>query len=82
MPPEVEEAKPLHNFTVALVGDAVFDPDDARTYAAGQISSSTVAMQCGAGRGAAFRMEKRSRRDSLSAAGQRRVRAASPCIPK
>jgi hypothetical protein len=36
MPPEVEEAKPLHNFPVALVGDAVLDPDDARTCAAGQ----------------------------------------------
>jgi hypothetical protein len=46
----VEEAKPLLNFTVALVGDAVLDPDDARTCAAGHILSSTVAMQCGAGR--------------------------------
>ena len=32
MPPEVVEAEPLHNFTIAVVGDAVLDPDDARSY--------------------------------------------------
>ena len=73
----------LHNFTVAVVGDAVLDPDDARNYCQkGEYNLRLLAMHWGVGRRAAFQMEKRSRRDSLSAAGQRRVRAASPCIPK